>query len=95
MDRSGGLDELIRQGREVTDRLWEAPEDREIRAQARELFATLQQTVHTAGDPAMIELCELFCPSANAAPTPQAIEIMQDGLQQLHQLWLAGRPRLA
>jgi len=89
------LGELIRQGREVTDRLWEAPEDREIRAQAKALFAALQQTVHRSGTPAMAELCELFCPSANAAPTPQAIEIMQDGLQQLHALWLASRPRPA
>ena len=85
------LGELIRQGREVTDRLWEAPEDREIRARAAEFFATLQHTVHTSGTPAMAELCAHFCPSSNAAPTPQAIEIMQDGLQQLHDLWLAGR----
>ena len=89
------LGELIQQGREVTDRLWEAPEDREIRARAAALFATLQRTVHTSGTPAMAELCELFCPSANAAPTPQAIEIMQDGLQQLHELWLVSRRPLA
>lgn len=89
------LGELIQQGREVTDRLWEAPDDPQIRMRARELFATLQETVHTFGTPPMAELCELFCPSANAAPTPQAIEIMQDGLQQLYELWLAGRPRHA
>ena len=89
------LGELIRQGREVTDRLWEAPDDVQIRTQARELFATLQDNVRTFGTPAMVELCGLFCPSANAAPTPQAIEIMQDGLQQLHDLWQADRPRPA
>jgi hypothetical protein len=88
------LGELIARGRTLTDRLWEAPEDQEIRAQAKDLFATLQQTVVAAGTPAMAELCELFCPSANAAPTPQAIEIMQEGLEQLRVLWVASRTSL-
>lgn len=42
----------------------------------------------------MPAICDALGPAANAAPTPQSVEILQDGFERLHTLWLATRPGL-
>lgn len=86
-----GLGQLIEDGRAATEELWRAPDDPEVRARARRVVAELMARVHASGTPEMQAVCDHFSPTANAAPTPQAIEIMQAGLDQLRQLWRATR----
>ena len=85
------LGTLIEQGRAATEDLWQAPDDPAVRARAGGAFAALVALVHDLGTAEMQAICDRFCPKANAAPTPQAIEFMQDGLERLHTLWLGAR----
>lgn len=86
-----GLGTLIEQGRAATEDLWQAPDDPSVRARAGGAFAALVAVVQASGTDEMRVICERFCPKANAAPTPQAIEFMQDGLERLHALWRAAQ----
>lgn len=89
------VEQLIVRGKAATEQLWSAPDDPVIRTEVRGVLAELRRQVEAAGTPEMCELCDDFSPSANTAPTPQAIEIMQEALERLHQLWRTTGPGLA
>ena len=89
------LGQLIQQGREAAEYLWQAPEDVATRHKVGGLLAQIHAEATAQGKREMPAICETISPAANWAPTPHAVELLQDGFERLHQLWLATRSGLA
>jgi len=51
------------------------------------LLAQIRADAAVLGQMAMLPVCDGISPLANAAPTPQAIEILLGGIHQLEKLW--------
>lgn len=88
------LGQLIQFGREATEYLWQVPDDRVIRTKVAELLAQIRVEAEAQGKREMPAICDTLGPAVNAAPTPQSVEILQDGFERLHRLWLATRSGL-
>ncbi len=78
---------LIREGRVATEGLWRAPDDSHGRHQVGTILAQIRADAAALGQAAMLPVCDSVSPLANAAPTPQAIEILLGGIHQLEKLW--------
>lgn len=85
------LGQLIQQGRDAAEFLWQVPEDTATRTQVGGLLAQIGAEAAAQGKREMPALCEAMRPAANAAPTPQSVEILQEGFERLHRLWLSTR----
>lgn len=88
------LGQLIQRGRETADYLWQAPDDSAARAQVAALLLEIRAAGESRGTGEMPAICDRLGPAVNAAPTPQSVEILQDGFARLHTLWLATRSGL-
>lgn len=87
------LGSLIEQGRAATERLWRDPDDSAGRRQVGELIARVHAEATALGQLEMLSVCDEVGPMANSAPTPQAVEILIGGFEQLARLWRAVRPK--
>jgi hypothetical protein len=81
------LGELIRVGRVTTEGLWRAPDDSAERGRVGGLLAEIRSQATELGQSAMLPVCDTVSPLANAAPTPQAVEILLGGFHQLEIIW--------
>ena len=88
------LGQLIQRGCEAADYLWQAPDDSAARAQVAALLLEIRAAGESQGAREMPAICDRLGPAVNAAPTPQSVEILQDGFLRLHKLWLATRSGL-
>jgi hypothetical protein len=88
------LGHLIQFGREAAEYLWQVPDDGVIRTKVGELVGRIRAEAEAQGRREMPAICDTLGPAVNAAPTPQSVEILQDGFTRLHKLWLATRPGL-
>ena len=91
MDRLG---QLIQRGRETAESLWQVPDDSAGRAQVAALLLEIRAEGEAQGKQEIPPICDRLGPAVNAAPTPQSVEILQDGFERLHKLWLATRSGL-
>lgn len=89
------LGQLIQEGREAAEYLWRAPEDVATRQKVGGLLAQIHAEATAQGKHEMPAICETLSPAANWAPTPYAVELLQDGFERLHTLWLATQSRPA
>ena len=87
------LGSLIQQGRAATEGLWRHPDDSAGRRQVGELIAQVRLEASTLGQSAMLPVCDEVGPMANSAPTPQAVEILIGGFEQLARLWRASQAK--
>ena len=88
------LGQMIQQGREAAEFLWQVPEDAATRTQVGDLLTRIHAAATAQGKHEMPAICEALAPAVNAVPTPQSVEILQDGFERLHKLWLATRSGL-
>ncbi|HWA40714.1 MAG TPA: hypothetical protein VG712_03830 [Gemmatimonadales bacterium] len=91
LDRLG---QLIQFGHEASEYLWQVPDDRVVRAKVGELLEQIRAEAAAQGRREMPAICDTLGPAVNAAPTPQSVEILQDGFERLHKLWLTTRSGL-
>lgn len=91
LDRLG---QMIQFGREAAEYLWQAPDDQVVRSKVSELLGQIRSEATAQGKGEMPAICDALGPAVNAAPTPQSVEILQDGFERLHRLWLANRSGL-
>jgi hypothetical protein len=91
MDRLG---ELCRDGKEMAEYLWQAPHDDEAR---RKIVGILSQIGAEAAKQNRREMGRITTEleaAAQASPSPQQVEILQDGFERLTRLWAAAKSGL-
>jgi hypothetical protein len=91
MDRLG---ELCRDGKESAEYLWQVPHDDETRRKIAAMLAEIQAEAAKQNRREMGRLAGELAAAAQASPSPQQVEILQDGFDRLTRLWAAAKSGL-
>lgn len=91
------LDEMgtaIVAGRDAAAFLWQVPDDHETRERIATLLEQIRDGSARQGRTEMPKLCDELLVAARAQPTPQQVDILQDGFDRLYKLWAAAKSGL-
>jgi hypothetical protein len=88
MDRLG---ELCISGRDAAAYLWQVPDDEAMRARIVSVLAEIKGEALKSGRREMTRLVDEMQTAAAASPSPQQVEILQDGFDRLMRLWQAAK----
>jgi hypothetical protein len=88
------LGELCQSGKEAAEYLWQVPHDETVRRKIAELLAEIKVEAAKTNRREMGRLADELGAAAQASPSPQQVEILQDGFDRLHRLWGAARSGL-
>ncbi len=88
MDRLG---ELCVAGRDSATYLWQVPDDAAVRGRIVEILAEIRTEAVKSGRREMTRLVDEMQTAAGASPSPQQVEILQDGFERLTRLWQSAK----
>ena len=88
------LGELCRDGRESAEYLWQVPNDPEVRRKIVNLLAEITAEAAKQNRREMGRIAAELAAAAQASPSPQQVEILQDGFERLTRLWAAAKSGL-
>jgi hypothetical protein len=88
------LGELCESGRESTTYLWQVPDDESVRQKIAGLLTEIKAEAAKGGRKEMGRLVEELETALAASPSPQQVEILQDGFDRLTRLWAAAKSGL-
>jgi hypothetical protein len=91
------LDEMgtaIVTGKDAAAFLWQVPDDVATREQIVQLLTRIRDGSARQGRTEMPRLCEELLVAARAKPTPQQVDMLQDGFDRLYKLWAAAKSGL-
>lgn len=88
------LGELCFKGRDLAAYLWQVPDDESVRTQILELVRAIRDQAAKAGRREMGVIANELETAAAASPSPQQVEILQDGFDRLTKLWQAAKSGL-
>jgi hypothetical protein len=91
------LDELgtaIVSGKDAASFLWQVPDDEATRQRLGELLEQIRDGSARQGRTEMPKLCEDLIVALKAQPTPQQVDLLQDGFDRLYKLWAAAKSGL-
>ena len=88
MDRLG---ELCIEGRDSASYLWQVPDDESVRRKIAGILAEIKTEAARQGRNEMGRLVAEMELAAGASPSPQQVEILQDGFDRLTRLWQAAK----
>jgi hypothetical protein len=91
MDRLG---ELCVAGRDSATYLWQVPNDEDVRRKIAELLAQIKVEAAKQGRQEMSRLVLELETAVAASPSPQQVELLQDGFERLMRLWAAAKSGL-
>lgn len=91
MDRLG---ELCRDGKEAAEYLWQVPHDHETRQRIAAMLVEIQAEAAKQNRREMGRLAGELEAAAKASPSPQQVELLQDGFDRLTRLWAAAKSGL-
>jgi hypothetical protein len=91
MDRLG---ELCQDGKEAAEYLWQVPHDEEVRGKIADLLSQIKAEAAKQNRREMGRIAEQLEAAAQASPSPQQVEILQDGFERLIRLWSAAKSGL-
>lgn len=91
MDRLG---ELCTEGRDAAVYLWQVPDDESVRGKIAGLLVEIKGEAVKQGRREMLRVVEEMEPAARATPSPQQVELLQDGFDRLTRLWQAAKSGL-
>lgn len=91
MDRLG---ELCRDGKELSEYLWQVPNDDETRRRIVGMLAEIKAEASKQNRREMGRIAGELEAAAQASPSPQQVEILQDGFERLTRLWAAAKSGL-
>jgi hypothetical protein len=91
MDRLG---ELCKAGRDSATYLWQVPDDETVRRKIAEILAEIKVEAAKGGRREMGRVTEELETAVAASPSPQQVEILQDGFDRLTRLWAAAKSGL-
>lgn len=91
------LDEMgtaIVTGKDAVSFLWQVPDDADTRQRVVELLERIRALAAGQGRTEMPKLCEELLVAVRAQPTPQQVDMLQDGFDRLYKLWAAAKSGL-
>ena len=91
MDRLG---ELCQAGRESATYLWQVPDDEGVRRKIGQVLAEIKVEAAKGGRREMGRLAVELETALGVSPSPQQVELLQDGFDRLHRLWAAAKSGL-
>jgi hypothetical protein len=91
MDRLG---ELCRDGKELSEYLWQVPHDDETRQRILGILAQIRDQAEKQGRREMGRIAGELEAAARASVSPQQVELLQDGFDRLMRLWAAAKSGL-
>lgn len=91
MDRLGTL---CKAGKDSATYLWQVPNDEEVRRKIVELLVEIKAEAAKQGRNEMGRLVVELETAAAASPSPQQVEMLQDGFDRLTRLWAAAKSGL-
>jgi hypothetical protein len=89
------LDDLGRaivEGRQAASYLWQVPDDETTRADLRERLETIKRLSGHRREMPMI--CADLLLALRVEPSPQQVDLLQDGFDRLYKLWSAAKSGL-
>ena len=91
MDRLG---ELCKAGRDSATYLWQVPDDESVRNKIAEMLAEIKIEAAKGGRREMGRLVGELETALSVSPSPQQVEVLQDGFDRLIRLWAAAKSGL-
>jgi len=88
------LGQAILDGKDAASFLWQVPDDVETRDRIAKLLKFIQDKAERGGRREMPQICRELQVAIAASPSPQQVDILQDGFDRLHKLWQAARSGL-
>jgi hypothetical protein len=91
MDRLG---ELCTAGRDSATYLWQVPDDETVRRKIAAILGEIKAEAAKGGRREMGRIAGELETALAASPSPQQVEILQDGFDRLLRLWAAAKSGL-
>ena len=91
MDRLG---ELCKTGKDSATYLWQVPDDESVRRKITAVLAEIKVEAAKGGRQEMGRLVIELETALAASPSPQQVELLQDGFERLIRLWAAAKSGL-
>jgi hypothetical protein len=91
MDRLGVL---CKAGKDSATYLWQVPDDEGVRRKIVEVLAEIKVEAAKQGRQEMGRLVAELQTAVAASPSPQQVELLQDGFDRLTRLWAAAKSGL-
>lgn len=88
------LGESIRNGKELAAYLWQVPGDADALTRLQAITAQVRSEAAAQGRREMGRVCDEIDRAAAASPTPQQVDLLQDGFERLWKLWLSAKSGL-
>ena len=91
MDRLG---ELCTAGRDSATYMWQVPDDESVRRKIATILGEIKAEAAKGGRQEMGRITGELETALAASPSPQQVEILQDGFDRLLRLWAAAKSGL-
>ena len=88
------LGKSILEGKETASYLWQVPDDQATRQRLERLVEEIREQSAKKGRREMPRLCEELLTALRASPSPQQVDLLQDGFDRLYKLWEAAKTGL-
>lgn len=85
------LGKLVQEGKDAASFLWQVPDDQGTRARLQQLLQDIKDQSSKKGRREMPRLCDELLTALRASPTPQQVDLLQDGFDRLYKLWEAAK----
>ncbi|MEE8192839.1 MAG: hypothetical protein V3T74_08850 [Gemmatimonadales bacterium] len=86
--------QAVLEGKDATSFLWQVPEDEGTRLRIIELLEQIKRDSAAKGRREMPKICQEMLTAARAEPSPQSVDILQNGFERLYRLWSAAKSGL-
>lgn len=88
------LGKLIVEGKDAATYLWQVPDDQATRARLKEVLEAIKRESAARARREMPVLCEELLVALRATPSPQQVDLLQDGFDRLYKMWEAAKTGL-
>jgi len=88
------LGQMIRDGKDSALYLWQVPDDAATRSRLEKLLQDIREQSARKGRREMPRLCDELLVALRASPSPQQVDLLQDGFDRLYKLWEAAKTGL-
>jgi hypothetical protein len=85
------MGKAIVEGKDAAAFLWQVPDDAATRARLIEVLEVIKREATAQRRREMPLLCDDLLTALRAQPTPQQVDLLQDGFDRLYKLWAAAK----
>ena len=88
------LGRMCKRGRDSATYLWQVPDDEGVRHDLGDLLRQIREESSAQGRREMGRITQELETALAASPSPQQVELLQDGFDRLFKLWQAAKSGL-